>query len=385
MSESQQGGGQEKTEEPTAKKREDSKKEGQVPRSRELNTSIVLMASAILLIAMGKSLGNGMAGIMKSGLQIERAQIFERASTIVGELFNSIYMMFSLFIPFMLILIIVVLLTPGFIGGWSFSLKAAKPKWSRISVMKGFKRMFSSKGLMELVKSLLKVSLIGGVAAIYIWNWSGDLLSLGRLSPNLAIISGMELVGGMFLMLSVATLLIAMIDVPFQLFQHNKQLKMTKQEIRDENKQTEGDPELKARVRRVQQDMAMNRMIEEIPKADVVITNPTHYAVAIKYEEDKGGAPVILAKSVELLALKIREIAGRNDVLLFESPVLARALYYSTEINDEIPTGLFHAIAQVLAYVYQLRVATDPENTPVKPDSIEIPPEYEDIANRKRP
>jgi len=381
MSESQ-GGGQEKTEEPTEKKKADSRKEGQVPRSRELNTSIVLMASALILIAMAKSLGNGITGIVKAGLQVEREKIFDKPATIVGELFNSMISMFSLFVPYMLLLLLVVLASPILIGGWSFSMKAVRPKWSRISPMKGFKRMFSMKGLMELIKSALKVGLIGGVATFYIWNWSSDLLSLGRLNSTMAIYSGLELVGGMFLMLSVATLVIAMVDVPFQLIQHNKQLKMTKQEIRDENKQTEGDPELKARVRRVQQDLAMNRMMEEIPNADVVVTNPTHYAVAIKYDEDKEGAPIIVAKGVELFALKIREIANLHDITLFEAPPLARALYYSTELNEEIPVGLFQAVAQVLAYVYQLKVA-DSGITPEKPDDIEMPPEYVDLASRK--
>ncbi len=383
MSESQSGG-QEKTEEPTAKKREDSKKEGQVPRSRELNTSIVLMAASLGLLAMSKSLGDGMASILKSGLQVSRAQIFDKPETIVGELFSTMIAMFSLFIPYVLLLVLVILATPILMGGWSFSMKAVKPKWSKLSLMKGFKRMFSAKGLMELVKSILKVSLIGGVAAIFIWSWSPDLLSLGNLSPALAIQSGLEMVGQIFLLLSIATLLIAAIDVPFQIFQHTKQLKMSKQEVRDEHKQAEGDPELKARVRRVQQDMAMNRMIEEIPKADVVVTNPTHYAVAIKYDEDNGGAPIVVAKGTELIALKIREIATQHQVMLFEAPPLARALYYSTELNEEIPTGLFQAIAQVLAYVYQLRLAIDPESTPERPDDLEIPQEYVDLGNRKR-
>lgn len=381
MSESQ-GSGQEKTEDPTEKKKTDSRKEGQVPRSRELNTSIVLMASALILIAMARSLGNGMTDIVKAGLQVDREKIFDKPATVVGELFDSMLSMFSLFTPFMLLLLLVVLASPILIGGWSFSMKAAKPKWSRISPIKGFKRMFSAKGLMELIKSALKVALIGGVASFYIWNWSSDLLSLGRLNPTMAIYSGLELVGGMFLMLSVATLVIAMVDVPFQLIQHNKQLKMTKQEVRDENKQTEGDPELKARVRRVQQDLAMNRMMEEIPNADVVVTNPTHYAVAIKYDEEKEGAPVVVAKGVELFALKIREIANQHDITLFEAPPLARALYYSTELNDEIPFGLFQAVAQVLAYVYQIKVA-DSGITPEKPEDIEMPPEYVDLANRK--
>ncbi|VAW72061.1 Flagellar biosynthesis protein FlhB [hydrothermal vent metagenome] len=383
MSESQTGG-QEKTEEPTAKKREDSKKEGQVPRSKELNTSIVLMAAALSLLSMSKTMGDGIASILKSGLQIKRTQIFDRPETLVTSLADSMVAMFSLFIPYMLLLVVVVLLTPIMIGGWSFSMKAVKPKWSKISPMKGFKRMFSVKGLMELVKSILKVSLIGGVAALFIWNWSADLLSLGALPPSLAIYSGMELVGAIFLLLSVATLLIAAIDVPFQIFQHTKQLKMSKQEVRDEQKQAEGDPELKARVRRVQQDMAMSRMIEEIPKADVVVTNPTHYSIAIKYEEERGGAPIIVAKGADLIALKIRDIADRHEVLIFEAAPLARALYYSTKINEEIPSGLFQAIAQVLAYVYQLKVATDPETTPEMPQNIEMPPEYVDLANKKR-
>jgi len=380
----QSGGGQEKTEEPTAKKRSDAKKEGQVPRSKELNTSIVLMVSALALLGMGKSMGDGMANIMKSRLTVDRTQLFGKADVIVGQFADALYSMFALFVPFMLVLLLAVLLTPVLMGGWAFSIKAAKPKWSRVSPMKGLKRIFSVKGLMELVKSALKVTLVAGVAAILIWNWSGDLLSLGRLDYKLAIYLGMEFVGWLFLLLGVATLLIAVIDVPFQIFQHTKQLKMTKQEVRDENKQTEGNPELKARVRQAQHDMAMNRMIEAIPKADVIVTNPTHYAVAIKYDEDKGGAPILLAKGVELIALKIREIAKSNGITMFEAPPLARALYYSTEVTEEIPEGLYYAVAQILAYVYQLNAAIYPEQVPDKPDELNIPKEYMDLANKDR-
>jgi flagellar biosynthetic protein FlhB len=277
----------------------------------------------------------------------------------------------------MLILLLAVLVTPMFIGGWSFSKKAMAPKMSRVNPLKGIKRVFGLKGLMELVKSLAKVALVGCVAGLFIWNYFSELLSLGRLPVGQAIMRALELGGWLFLLLSIATLVIAAIDVPFQLFQHNKQLKMSKQEVKDENKHTEGDPEVKGRIRRLQQEMANSRMMEEVPKADVIVTNPTHYSIALKYDDNKMGAPILVAKGTDLIAFRIRELGKQNNITIFEAPPLARALYHTTELNQEIPADLYYAVAQVLAYVFQLKRAKHPGERPEKPNNLDIPEEYQ--------
>lgn len=373
MAENQSKDSQEKTEEPTPKKKQDAKQKGQVPRSRELNTTVVLLTGSLTLMAMGENLGAGMVTIIKNGLTLERELAFGSGAEIVGALTKTVIEMFALFIPYVILLMLIVLLSPVLIGGWSFSAKAMAPKMSKLSLAKGLKRIFSVRGLMELVKSMAKVLLVGTIATVYIWHYSDELLILGELDYRQAIGRAIYLVAWLFVILSVATLIIAAIDIPFQMLQHVKELRMSKQEIRDEHKQTEGNPEVKGRIRRLQQEMATSRMMQEIPKADVVVTNPTHYSIAIKYEDSKRGAPIIVAKGVDLIALRIKEIALQHNVILFEAPPLARALYYTTEINAEIPVELYHAVAQVLAYVYQLKSNTDGI---VRPESIDLPDEF---------
>lgn len=373
MAENQSKDSQEKTEEPTPKKKQDAKQKGQVPRSRELNTTVVLLAGSLTLMGMGENLGAEMVTIIKNSLTLDRELAFGSGAEIVGALTRTVIEMFALFIPYVILLMLIVLLSPVLIGGWSFSAKAMAPKMSKLSLAKGLKRIFSVRGLMELVKSMAKVLLVGTIATVYIWHYSDELLILGEVDYHQAIGRAIYLVAWLFVILSVATLIIAAIDIPFQMLQHTKELRMSKQEIRDEHKQTEGNPEVKGRIRRLQQEMATSRMMQEIPKADVVVTNPTHFSIAIKYEDSKRGAPIIVAKGVDLIALRIKEIALQHNVTLFEAPPLARALYYTTEINAEIPVELYHAVAQVLAYVYQLKSNTDGI---VRPESIDLPDEF---------
>jgi len=371
-----EGGGdsQEKTEEPTEKKRKDAKDKGQVPRSRELNTTVVLLVSSICLFSMSDDIGAGITSILKANLSVDRSFIFGSEKKLTAALMATLIEMFTLFIPYIVTVIIFVLLTPGIIGGWSFSMKAMAPKMSKMSISKGLKRMFGVKGLMELVKSIAKILLIGSVAATYVTHYFPELMALGTLSPGQAVIRGITLLGWLFILLSAATCVIAAIDIPFQIMQNTKELRMSKQDIKDEHKHAEGNAEVKGRVRRMQQDLANSRMMEEIPKADVVVTNPTHFSIAIKYDDKNGGAPIVIAKGVDLIALRIREIASQNEVIIFEAPPLARALYYSSEINSEIPFDLYHAVAQVLAYIYQLRAKVQDLSLP---GDIEIPDEYE--------
>jgi flagellar biosynthetic protein FlhB len=259
----------------------------------------------------------------------------------------------------MFLMTVVAIFTPLAIGGWAFSVEAMAFKTDRINPLNGFKRMFSSKGLMELIKAMAKFLVVSVVAVAFLWSKADDFLGLGAQSLALALYNGAWLIGISFLVVSSTLILIAAIDVPFQLWDHAQKLKMTLQEVRDELKDTEGKPEVKSKVRQVQQEMAQRRMMEAVPEADVIITNPTHYAVALKYDHDNMAAPLVLAMGKDLIALKIREIAAFHDIEIFEAPPLARALYANCKIDREIPSHLYFAVAQVLAFVFQLRIARE--------------------------
>jgi flagellar biosynthetic protein FlhB len=242
--------------------------------------------------------------------------------------------------------------------------------------LKGLKRIFAARGLIELVKALVKFLLIGSVGAGLLWHFLPELMGLGRESVVSALAHTGSILSVSFVVLSASLLLIAAIDVPFQLWDHSKNLKMTRQEVKDETKNTEGKPEVKSRIRAMQREVAQRRMMQEIPKADVVITNPTHYAVALRYDAERMAAPIVVAKGVELVAGQIRSVATANNVPLFEAPPLARALYYSAEIDQEVPAGLYLAVAQILAYIFQLRASTSGGPIPVRPDEVDVPDEF---------
>jgi flagellar biosynthetic protein FlhB len=221
--------------------------------------------------------------------------------------------------------------------------------------MSGIKRMFSSQGLIELVKAMAKAGLLGGVAVWLIWTNLGSIFSLSLESPTNAIQHMGDLIGKIFLLISGAMIFIVVIDLPYQIWSFYNKLKMTKEQLRQENKESEGDPHVKARIRAQQREMSRRRMMSEIPTADVVVTNPTHYAVALKYSEGKMGAPRVVAKGADAVAARIREMAAEHNVPMLEAPPLARALFRHTELGDEIPATLYAAVAEVLAYVFQLR------------------------------
>jgi len=372
---------QEKTEDPTAKKREDAKKDGQVPRSRELNTTLMLMAGSIGLITMGDGIGERLSHLMKSGFILEREKIFETGfmTTALSDTFLGA---FGMLLPFGLLLFVVAIASPALLGGFSFSGKSLKPNLGKLDPIKGMKKLFSVNGLMELVKSVLKVMLIGSVAFFIIWSQIDTLMGLGNLSFRELFARSVEIVGWSFLSISSSLIIIALIDAPFQIWQNTKKLRMTKQEVKDENKNAEGDPELKGKIRAMQQEMATRRMMQEIPKADVIVTNPTHYAVAIKYDDQSMSAPRLLAKGHDEVAARIREIAEENNIPLFEAPPLARAIYFTTDLDQEIPAALYQAVAMVLAYIFQIRVATENSlDMPTAPDDLPVP---DDLANGKK-
>ncbi|HEC28913.1 MAG TPA: flagellar biosynthesis protein FlhB [Gammaproteobacteria bacterium] len=373
MAENQDG--TEKTEEPTAKKIADAKKKGEVPRSRELNTTMVLLAGSLGLLMLGSKIGSDLADLIRSSLTIERQLMFEplvMVKSAVGIISDA----FSTLIPFMIILLASVFISPIVMGGFTFSFSKMKPKPSNMSPLKGIKKLFGTQGLMELVKSILKVILVGGTGAALIIASFDDVMRIAHYDFATAYVSASSLLGWFLLAVCSTVILIAVIDAPYQLWQHKKQLRMTKQEVKEERKNMEGNAEIKGKIRSLQMEAAMRHMMEEVPKADVVITNPTHFAVALKYDDGKMGAPRLVAKGAELVAARIREIAADNNVPLVEAPPLARAIFYTTELEDEIPARLYLAVAQVLAYVYQLRKATKRGyKKPEFPKDLDVPDE----------
>ncbi|MDG9668340.1 flagellar biosynthesis protein FlhB [Hahella sp. CR1] len=345
---------QEKTEEPTPRKIEKAREEGQIPRSRELNTTAVLLAGAVGLLVFGTTIAKALEGVFRASFTLTREEVFDAHQPMIHLGMAALDMAIAL-APFMLVLLVASLLGPIALGGWMMSGKAAAPKFSRINPLEGLKRMFSLKSLMELIKGIAKTLVVGGVALIILNHSIPDLLAMGAEDTTVSMAHACKLLAWSFLFLASSMILIAMVDVPFQIYDHQKNLRMTMQEIKDEYKDTEGKPEVKRRVREVQYEMSRRRMLQDVPKADVVITNPTHYSVALKYDAKKMAAPIVLAKGADHMAMKIREIARAHKVELVSAPPLTRSIYHHSEVGDEIPSGLYLAVAQVLAYVFQLR------------------------------
>lgn len=352
MAESESGA--EKSEEPTGKRLSESRKKGQIARSKELNTLAVTMGGFGGLLVFGGSMGNAMLDIMRGNFSLPREVIMDVNNMGLWLAASGEIAMQALF-PLFLLLLVVSILGPISLGGWLFSAEAMAPKASRMNPLAGLKRMFSVNALVELLKALAKFVLILLVGVAVLSAFQDDLLAIVHEPIESAIIHALNVVGWSALWMSCGLILIAAVDVPFQLWSNKKKLMMTKQEVRDEYKDSEGKPEVKQRIRQMQREISERRMMQAVPEADVVITNPTHFAVALKYDPSKGSAPVLLAKGGDFTALKIREIANEHKVMVLESPALARAVFYSTELDQEIPAGLYLAVAQVLAYVYQLR------------------------------
>lgn len=365
-----------KTEEPTGKRLADAKKKGQIPRSREFNTFVMLITSATLLLKQGEQIGNGLIEMMRTQFQVSREVIFDPLSPVV-YLKQVMIDGGMLIVPFVIVLVIVAIITPISLGGWVFSWEAIAFTPSKMNPITGITKIFAVQGLVELFKALLKILLVFGVAVMLYHSFINELLGLSSESIEQSISHALNVIGTCILILSSSLILVAMIDVPYQLWDHSKNLKMSKQEIKDENKDSEGSPEIKGRQRRMQMEMAQNRMMAEVPKADVIVTNPSHYAVALRYDQNSNSAPRLVAKGVDLIAAQIRNAAIGADVPLVASPPLARALYYSTELDQEIPQGLYLAVAQILAYVYQLKAAHKNDwRAPLPPGDINVPEEF---------
>lgn len=345
---------QERTEDPTQKKLDQAREKGQIARSKELSTALVLIASALTLLIFGGQIAKAIFIITEQSFSLSRDETYD---------FNHMFQAWGFAIsevswPVMVYMAIVTVAgVYGNIalGGYNFTLKSAAPKASKLNPLAGLKRMFGVNGIVELLKAIAKFVVVASMAYIALLVFRDEALHLDlELYPR-NLFHALDMIAWAFLILCCGLIPIALFDVPYQKYKHDKEMKMTKQEVKDERKNAEGNPEIKSRIRRLQYQAAAKRMMQEVPKADVVVTNPTHYSVALKYDQNGTGAPILVAKGADELAMHIRTIATAHDVPLLPSPQLARAIYYTTEDGHEIPEKLFMAVAQVLAYVYQLK------------------------------
>lgn len=371
MAESESG--QDKTEEPTEKRKRDAREKGEIARSKELNTVAVTLAGAGGILAFGGHLAETLMTLMRVNFTLTREVIVDERN-MGAFLLASGKMAIWAVQPILILLCVISFVAPIALGGFLFSGSLLQPKFSRMNPLSGIKRMFSMNSLTELLKALAKFIMILVVALVVLVSDRDALLAIAKLPMEQAIIQAVQVVGWSALWMAAGLLLIAALDVPFQLWQSHKKLKMTKQEVTDEYKNSEGKPEVKQRIRQLQREMSQRRMMAAVPDADVIITNPTHYAVALQYDPEKGSsAPLLLAKGTDFMALKIREIGVEHKVQILESPALARAIYYSTEIEQEIPAGLYMAVAQVLAYVFQIRQYRAGRGKPPEPLKKDLP------------
>ncbi|WP_445621586.1 flagellar biosynthesis protein FlhB [Kushneria sp. Sum13] len=365
----------EKTEEPTARRIEKAREEGQVARSRELTTFLMLSVGAAGLALCMSWMGETLSDVMMDGLTFDSevardpTRMMINVSALGGRALLAIA-------PILGIMGVVALMAPMALGGWLFSTKSIKVDIKKLNPGAGLKRIFSSQALAELVKTIAKSLLIALVAAYFIYSHQGELLGLAGESIQSAMRHMMLLVVFCCALILLSFIFVILIDVPYQLWSHTKKLRMSREDIRQEHKESEGDPHVKGRIRQQQQAIARRRMMSEVPKADVIITNPTHFAVALAYKDDEMGAPRVVAKGADAVAAKIRELGQENRIPFLEAPALARSLYRHGELGREIPAALYTAVAEVLAWVYQLRRhRSEGGKTPKRPGHIEVPEE----------
>jgi len=352
----------------------DARERGQIPRSRELSMALVMLVGAGSLIAMRPFYGERLGEVLFSGLRLDTARLGDK-EYLLQTFVDAIGSGLALLAPLLVAVVVAGIAGALAFGGWAFSTQPLAPKFEKLDPIAGLKRVFGWNGLLELAKALAKFVLVAAFAMVLLWVLADDFVRLGRLPIDIALSRAAYLTALSFLGLSATLLIIAGIDVPAQSWQFQRRMRMTRQELKEEFKETEGRPEVRSRIRAAQQELATRRMMEEVPKADVVATNPTHYAVALRYDASRMRAPRVVAKGADLVALSIRNVAKANGVPLFEHPLLTRALYYTTAIGMEIPPRLYMAVAQVLTYIYQLRdgAAAGPQ-APRRPD-IEIEPD----------
>ncbi|UPQ87236.1 flagellar biosynthesis protein FlhB [Vibrio sinaloensis] len=368
--------GQERTEDATPRRLQQAREKGQVARSKELASVSVLVVGAIALMWFGEGLARALFSNMERMFSLSREEVFDQVK-LFDIVLGSLGMLIMPLVLILVTLFIAALVGAAGVGGISFSAQAAMPKWSKMNPLSGLKRMVGLQSWVELIKSILKVALVSGMAFYLINAAQVDLFQLSLDVYPQNIFHALDILLDFILLISCTLLIVVAIDIPFQIWQHANQLKMTKQEVKDEYKDTEGKPEVKGRIRMLQREAAQRRMMAEVPQADVIVTNPEHFSVALRYKQDTDRAPIVVAKGTDHMALKIREIAREHDIYVVPAPPLARALYHSTELEQEIPDGLFTAVAQILAYVFQLKQyrKRGGQRPNLKTADLPIPPE----------
>lgn len=370
--------GQERTEDATPRRLQQAREKGQVPRSRELASVAVLVAGAVGLMWFGEILGKGLAEVMMKMFSLSREEIFD-LNKLFAVITSSVWHVALPLVLVLAFLFVAALVGAAGLGGVSFSAEAARPKLSKMNPISGLQRMLGKQSIVELIKSILKVGLVAGIAFYLMQSNLEDFFQLSVEIYPQNLFHALDILSGFVLLICCSLLIVVAIDIPYQIWQHNEQLKMTKQEVKDEFKDSEGKPEVKGRIRMLQREMAQRRMMADVPQADVVITNPEHFSVALRYDPKIDTAPVVIAKGTDHLALKIREIANKHDVNIVPAPPLARALYHTTELEQQIPDGLFAAVAQVLAYIFQLKQYRKGrgEKPKLSKEAMNIPPDLQ--------
>lgn len=372
-----EGSDQEKTEPASPRRLEQAREEGDVPRSRELATCTVLLAAGMGLWITGDKLVREINRMLASGMAFDRSEVFD-FNLLLMRIAADLVDVLIAFAPVALLVVIVALASPLLIGGWLFSGKALAPNFGRMNPLKGLSNMISARAGVELVKAILKAILVGTVSWLVVSSQVESMLQLSVEPLNIGSAHLADLLFTGFITIVASLVVIALIDAPYQMWHYANKLKMTREELKQEAKDSDGNPQIKGKIRQLQREMARKRMMSEIPTADVVVTNPTHYAVALKYAEGKMGAPKVVAKGADDVAAKIREIAAEHNVPLLEAPPLARALYTHTELGDQIPEGLYTAVAEVLAYVFQLNAYKKHGGRyPDRPYDLDVPPELD--------
>lgn len=369
----EQNEGQEKTEEPTTRRLEQAREQGQVPRSRELTTTALLLAAGATLMLMAPFVYAQFIELAEVSWRIDSATI--RAPDGMFRILRSgMWLGVLAGLPVVVVVTAIGIASVLALGGVAVTFQPLMPKFSRIDPIAGIGRMFSLRSMVELLKAILKIFVVGVPVVLIMHSLADEILALDLEHIDAAIMHALSLVGWAFLGMAAATIIVALVDVPWQMYDFSSKLKMSLQEIKEEMKDTDGRPEVKQRIRRLQQEMASRRMLADVPNADVIITNPEHYAVALKYDAGSMGAPRVLAKGADFLAARIRQAGTEHAVTIVQTPALARAVYYSTEVGGEIPKGLYLAVARILAYVMQLnRYRAGQGTAPVWPDELPIP------------
>ncbi|WP_241076640.1 flagellar biosynthesis protein FlhB [Achromobacter xylosoxidans] len=363
----------EKTEAASPRRLEKAREEGQIARSRELGTFMMLAVGVGAIWAGGGTIYKGLSGVLRNGLAFDQRVVAD-PGVMVEQAVNGFGHALMVILPIFGLLAVIAVLSSVLLGGIVISGKPLSPNFSKLSLFAGLKRMFSAQTVVELIKALAKAMLVGGVAVWILWRYHDDMLGLMHVAPSAALTKALSLVAMCCAFIVASLLVIVLLDVPWQIWSHLKKLRMSKEDVRQEHKESEGDPHTKARIRQQQRQAARRRMMSEVPKADVVVTNPTHYAVALKYEEGKNGAPRVLAKGTGLIAAKIRELAAEHRIPTLEAPPLARALHQHVELGQEIPAELYTAVAEVLAWVFQLRSWRSGWGAePTAPTSLAVP------------